>query len=485
MKQIARSLLSLGAFVVLGGGVALVAWLRATSPGLGEGDNEGLLLRLSARSVASFEVKDEGHRFRVERTPLGWDVVTPVRLAADPEKVEQMLETFARLRAKQRFDDTDPPPSESVLGFDLASSGSLVAWSDDTPPRRVQLLLGETNSFNRQEYARLRYDEEPGETVMLASGARRGLLKQASQLFDRRALGVRFDQVQRIRVAPRQPTEDRVAFTLERTSPLGEGAGFALVEPVATALDAFAARRLFEGLSGAPVAEFVTLDAGGALAAHGLKEPDFTITFSVLGPGGELSERQLFVGPLVEDTGGEAGDGYALVARSDQPWVGRVHALLYHALSQSLDDLKTKRVLSFERSQVRRIELKLATASHVALERGADESEWRLLAPEPGAASVPKVNSLVLTFAALTGSKRELERSQSLPEASLEAFGLDEKSAQRLRFFDGEGEVLGAVRVGKSEGAETFVMREGGDFVVRVPDKRLADLPKRAAELLQ
>jgi hypothetical protein len=191
------------------------------------------------------------------------------------------------------------------------------------------------------------------------------------------------------------------------------------------------------------------------------------------------------VGSLVEDAGGEAGDGYALVARSDQPWVGRVHALLYHALSQSLDDLKTKRVLSFERSQVRRIELKLATAGHVALERGADESEWRLLAPEPGAASVQRVNSLVLTFAALTGTKRELERSPSLPEASLEPFGLDERSAQSLRFFDSEGEMIGAVRLGKSEGAETFVMREGADFVVRVPDKRLADLPERAAELLQ
>ncbi len=492
MKQVTRSLLSLALLGALAGGVGVFAWLRSTTMTGGGAQHEDTLVHMDTDRIVRFEVAEQGHTFRVERRDDGgWDVATPVRIAADPKQVEQILNGIGRLRAKKRFSPKDPPPSESDMGLDPA--GAVVsAWTDDEPPRQIRVELGSTSAFNHQEYARVLVENEAAAAsepaiVMLASGSRRSIVRTAEQLYDRRVLGARTDEIVRLRVEPREPTPEATAFTIERAPGSEASAGFRCTEPFEGEVDQLVVRRVMEGLGGAPVSELLTLDAGGDLAPFGLHEPAFTVTAWIRPAGAAedapLLERKLFIGPI-EGAEEDVGNRHVRVARSDQPWVGVANAILGLALPHSVEALKTKRVTSVDRTLVRRIEMELASGEHVAVERGeGQQAAWRLLAPEPGRAKPQAVNAFLLAMSNLTGIARALEGKDVTDAVKLTALGVDDH-ARRVRLIDAKGEILVALRLGKQEGDDVFVMREGADFVARVAKKRLADLPEKASELL-
>lgn len=488
MKQITKSLLSLGLLGALAGGVAIFAYVRTSATTGGIAQHEDALLRLNVERITRLEIEDQGHSFRVERDAGGWTVATPVRIAADPEQVQQVLSGLSRLRAKKRFTDVDPAPRTSAMGLDEPAA-VISAWTDDEPPQALRIELGAVSEFNHQEYARYTGpgDDEPL-VVMLASGSKKSVVKPAAQLYDRRVLGARADEIVRLRVEPSVPADDRVAFTLERSSEAIADAGFRCTAPFEGEVDLLAVRRVMEGLLGAPVSEFLTLDAGGELAPFGLDKPAFKVTAWIRPDGAgddePLIERTVLIGELQPGDDG-AGSGFVRVARSDQPWVGVANAVMWHALPHDVDALKTKRLTAVNRAKVRRIEMELISGEHVALERrDGQDSGWSVLAPEPGRAKPQVVNAFLLAVSGLTGVARELEGDGVKDAGRLEALGLGEKS-QRVRLLDDEGEPLAVLRVGNVDGEEVFVLREGADFVARVSRKRLADLPEKAAALLE
>lgn len=482
MKQVTKSLLSLALLGALAGGVAVFAWLRTATTTGQAGANDDSLVRLDTARIARFEIEDGGHSFRVERNKSGgWDVATPVRIAADPTQIEQVLSALARLRVTKRFGDDDPPPAESAMGLD-APRAVFSAWTDDEPPRGLRIELGARSEFNRQEY--VRYTPPDGEPVvrMLATGARQSLIRSASQLYDRRVIGARTDEIVRVRVEPREPTPERVAFTLERD----EGGAFRCTDPFEGEADALVVRRVMEGLAGAPVSEHLTLDAGGDLEPFGLHEPSFTVTVWLRpqgsAPDAPLVERKVFIGPLPEDVTDER-KATVRVARSDQSWVGVASAFLWYALPHEVEAIKTKRVTAVERALVDRIEMELESGEHVILERGeGQQAAWRLLAPEPGRAKPQIVNAFLLAVSNLTGTARALEGKAVTDTKQLASLGVDEH-ARRVRLLDKGGDPLAVIRLGKVDGEDLFVLREGADFVARVPKKRLQELPHKAIEL--
>lgn len=487
MKQVTRSLLSLALLGAVAGGVALFAWVRSTTTAGGAEQHEDALLRLDSERIERFEITTPEHSFRVEQNDDGsWSVATPVRIAADPEQVAQVLSGLSRLRAKTRFHAGDPPPSDGAMGLEQPAA-VVTAWTDDEPPRRFKIELGGVSEFNLQEYARyFSPDEEEPAVVMLASGSRRSVVRTAAQLYDRRVLGARTDEIVRLRVEPREPSAEQVAFTLERSPDAIADAGFRCTEPFEGEVDLLVVRRVMEGLGGAPVSELLTLDAGGELAPFSLDEPSFTVTAwirpSGAAPDAPLVERTVLIGPVQAREDGSQGSVH--VARADQPWVGVVNAFLWHALPHSEDALKTKRLTSVDRSLVRRIEMELKSGEHVAIERGGGQQDaWRLLAPEPGRAKPQMVNAFLLAMSNLTGLARELEGEAAKDAANLQSLGVGE-DAKRVRLLDSSGKALAVLRLGNDDGDDMFVFREGADFVARVSKKRLADIPEKAAELL-
>lgn len=483
MKQVTKSLLSLAVLGALAGGVAVFAWLRTMTTTGPTAESDDALVRIDVERIARFEIAEQGHSFRVERNANGsWDVATPVRIAADPTKVEQVLSGVARLRAKKRFSEKDPPPADGAMGLE-SPLAVFSAWTDDEPPRRVRIELGATSEFNHQEYARYTAPEEEPVVVMLASGSRRSIVRSAEQLYDRRVLGARPDEVVRLRVEPGAPAEDRVAFTLERS---GESS-FRCTDPFEGEADALVVRRVLEGLSGAPVSELLVLDAGGNLEPFGLHEPSFTVTAWIrpkdAPEDAPLVERKVFIGPLPDDVA-DASQAAVRVARSDQPWVGVANAFLWHALPHGVEALKSKRLTSVDRSLVDRIEMELESGEHVILERGkGQQAAWRLLAPEPGRAKPQVVNAFLLAMSNLTGVARALEGKAVADGKQLAQLGVDD-TARRVRLVGKSGDPLAVLRLGKVDGEDVFVLREGADFVARVPKKRLEDLPLKAIELL-
>jgi hypothetical protein len=433
MKQVTKSLLSLALLGAVAGGVGLFAWL-----------------------------------------------LSPVRIAADPSAVEEVLTGLSRLRSKKRFSDDDPPPSPAAMGLETPAA-MLKAFTDDNPPRELRIELGKRSEFNFQEYVRYSAPGAEPVVVMLASGSRKSLMRTPEQLYDRRVLGADTDALVRLRVEPKVQGEGHEAFTLERTGLIS----FRCTDPFEGEVDPVVVRRVLEGLSAAPVSTWLTLDAKGDLTPHGLHEPGITVTawFRPQGASSEapLVERKLFISPPEDSEDGTSS--FVRVARQDQPWVGTAHTILWNALLHDRNGLKNKRLTSLDRTLVARMEIDLESGEHVVLERDeAKPDAWRLLAPEPGRAKPQVVNALVLTVSDLTGTSRVLEGEAVSDAQQLASLGLGD-TARRLRLLAKGGDALAVLRLGKAEGDDVFVWREGADFVARVPKQLLGDIPLKAIEL--
>lgn len=480
MKQVTKSLLSLALLGLIAGGVGLFAWLRTEGASGARTDGEKPLVLFDRARITAFELEEGKGSFRVERMPDGsWDVATPVRIVADPTSIKEVMDALARLRVTKRFSDEDPPPSMAAMGLETPLAVFRAFLDDDARPLRIE--FGNRSEFNSQEYVRYTAPGDEPIVLMLKSGSRRSLMRTPEQLYDRRVLGAGTEDVVRLRIEPRQPTADRVRFTLERSGPLS----FRAIEPFEGEVDALVLRRVLEGLSGAPVSTWLTLDAQGDLSPHGLDEPSITVTAWIrpknAPAGAPLVERKVLIGAPE----GEDPEAFVRVAREDQPWVGTAHTILWHALPHSVEALKNKRVTLIERSLVERIELDLESGEHVVVERDEKRQDaWRLLAPESRPAKPQVVNALLLTVSELPGVARALEGEAVSDPKQLEPLGVAD-DARRLRLVAKNGELLATLRIGKVEGEDVFVFREGADFVARVAKQNLADIPLKAIELFE
>lgn len=498
MKQVTRSLLTFAMLGGVGAAVGGYAWIKAGEAEVQAVPEDKRVFDIPPARFNRVEIKNQGHVVRLEEEGGQWVVTEPARISADPGVVKELLTQAVRIRAEQRLGKpgAESVPKDELTGLDERAA-MLLAWREGEPKTRIAVALGIQSEFNHRVYARVQQGEGSAEIVMVPGSSKTQLIKPATQLYDRRVLGASHERVRRLTVEPREPSEERILFTLERIKGesdkplLGARPRYKVIEPPLGEADAFQVSELLKALAAVPVSNFVSTEHGGDFAKYGLDPPEFILTATVAleAPGGEerLVERRIRVGAVREpETEGGATSVY--VAREDQPWIGEVNASLFHALPHTVDKLKSKRLIDVDREQVRRIEMKLKEAGNITLERtepaGGGAPGWRLLAPEPGPAKVYVVNRFLLTFTRLVGLSREAEGKQAQDPAVLERTGLADE-AQTVAFY-GEGDkLLGAIRLGKVKEDDLFAMAEGGEFIVRVPKAKLREIPLSAAELLE
>jgi hypothetical protein len=486
MKQVTRSLISFGLLAAVGVGIGGYVLSQRDKVASGEGgQEERQKLDVDPLLVVRVQIEDRGHKTDLRLEATGWRVHGEVAISADPNKVRDLLRDLGRTFIEKSFSESDPAPTDTAAGLDTPSifTAYTVDGPDAEPKEAVRLELGKSSEFNRQVYARVTYPGKEPSTVMLSSGSSRMLVKSASQLYDRRAIGADIEHVSYVKVTPVQPSEEALAFAVER-----DGDAWRLIEPAADLADRATVLRVLEGLGGAPVSSFVTLDAKGALGDFGLQTPAYIVTIKAKrgpDPQAPVDEHTLLVGQLRDDDGA----GSVRVARRDQPWVGEAHEVIHTSMACTLDQLKDKRLVQVDREKVARVEMDLEKAGSVVLERTSvghkGASTWKLVSPVEGAASAQAVNTLVLTFGSLLGARRVLEGEDAKAPALLARYGLDEKGAERIRLLDAGGAKLAELRLGKTEGEEAYAMAEGVPFAVAIAATKLQELPEDARELLE
>jgi hypothetical protein len=253
-------------------------------------------------------------------------------------------------------------------------------------------------------------------------------------------------------------TTDGTALRAERR----EG-GWSIVEPVTFPGDSFALDGMASAL--AELASDAVYDAPQPLEVYGLASPEHDLRFAAGG-----TERALRTG---DDTP-MGSHAYALVV--GETAVHTIPAGRKNALRKGLDDLRDKRILSFDTASVERVVVEWPDGR---VELARDGEAWRLTAPLDGPADAAVVRDLLsdLAFLRATGfedAPSDADEAGFAPAAwRAELFLASEEEG-------GEPRRLG-LAIGSAVEDEVRLVRSGQPSLYRIAADRLADFPSRVS----
>jgi hypothetical protein len=486
VKQATRSLLTLVVVGVVGAAVALVAWQQSTKEAATVGGNaDELLFTIEPSDITAMDIALQGNAARLELDPkVGWKITKPVAMAADEREVTKVFRLLASARARTEFNTPERPevPSDDLTGLSTPEL-TLTVFAGE---QEWTLEKGAKSEYNRESYFRVK--SEDGERLgTLSPSVAAGVSRTWRTFRDKRVVGAHADRLVAMEVRPRVESPESIRYAVKRLPPdpnlpaYRQTARFETVIPDVGMADASRVLLAIKSLGRAPINELVVTDHGGSLLPHGLDNPAWVVTLKVLPLRPDLAGREPF--ERVVRISDVDDNGTVTVARDDQPWVGRTGQVLVKDLALSADGLKSKRLFTFDRGQVARLDMQLSDAGHIVLElEEGGENNWRMLAPVPARAKAHVVTSLVLAFAELVGDQREAEGDAVKKTSILSRTGL--LRPQTIVFSDKSGDQLGKLLIGKRLEEQAFVMAEGGKYIVRVPASRLDSLPLKAEELV-
>jgi len=488
MKTATRSFVLLAGMAVVGGVIAFVAY---DTPVVETGDGKNVkrpFLTTSQDAIARIEITTAKETLALERRPRGWFSTAPVVAAVDDREVEKLARLLAQLAPETRFGEGDnkETPADTLTG--LASPAAKVTLSG---AEALIVELGGQSEFNKEVYARVTLGVLPPVTVTISASNASAIVRTFEQLVDVRATGADADRIQAVRVEPRAGVPGRIAYAFERLPPdpkvpkYRQERRFRLTVPSDGPADLATVNGIFSSLARSPANTVVTRDHQGDLAPYGLADPAVTVTLNILTRFPKAGEEPTFTRELRFSD--PDADGQVNIALSDDTLVRKANALIFERLFPSQDALESKKLFDFNRDEVSRLEIDLGERGATTIERyrppGADDMEWRMLAPEPGRAKAHLVSAIVLAFADVVGTTRVASGEAAKAPATLARYGLGE-GARRVRFFDAKGEVLGTLLVGKVDGEVLYIASEGGAMIVTAPVSLVDTVPVNVADLI-
>ncbi len=236
--------------------------------------------------------------------------------------------------------------------------------------------------------------------------------------------------------------------------------GWRIVQPHALTADAAAIDSLLSQLASAQKERLVAEDAED-LAPFGLDAPPILAT--LLLESGETLRLQV---------GGGTPVGYNVyVMLDDERDIYMTPAALKDNLDKSLFDLRDKRVLTFEDSEVEGVDI-VADSYEVTLRRApesadASPGEWRITAPSETRADTDAVSTALRRLRSDRAAAFVAEQPST---EELEAFGLAAPAASFTVWTKGDASQTIDLGVESGEPAGVFARRRGDDPVFVIPE---------------
>lgn len=487
MKQTTRSLVAALAFVAAAAAAGLGALYvnRDEARKVAAKEKRAKLFELDRGRVRELRVAPAGKEAvvlkRAGSSP--WTFAAPAQLsgaAADEAAAGALLD---RLQSLQQKDE--------VAGMDAKAAGLdaprwEISFADEAGARHA-LRLGEENGFDSTVYARR--DDDPTVRTLAAADAT-PLQKGVFDLRDKRVAGLdAAADVRRIEVLGTQHP-----YVLEK-----QGTGWTLSAPAGrSAAPRGAAVKADAGAAEAVIATLRNLQAtavaaetsdAAALRAQGLSPAKVAVRLSVVQAGAkEPSQRTVLIGQPPKAAGSVTVKTTA--RREGAPAIFEVPAQVLKDLDKAPFELKDKSVLSFDREQVRRIEIAAPGAPALSLARrkdappdgGTAQERFDLLAPRQGPARAWRISGALYSLSVL----RAAAEGQPAPRDARARARLGLDRPRTVALF-GEGDkLLARVALGGPAGdGRRWALAEGASEAVPVPDSALADLPATADDALE
>lgn len=379
-----------------------------------------------------------------------WVITAPVHTPAEDSTINAMVRHFVELKHKATVDQGS---QEGRAELDLALFGlqppRFKVVLTDPQGTSHGLLVGKRNSFDGSIYVQ----QEGSNSVHLVAGSIEYQVdKTLFQLRDRRLLAFGADGVNKLQVRLGSSN----GYTLERRDQ-----ALWLTEPKKWLADSTAGDGVISALGSIRAKAFVSEAATGEeMAKYHLEKPAVLATAHLTASGEPVEIR------LGREQGSDDSPLFATLGVG-APILEVTNTAILRTVVTGASDLRDKHVLRFERSDV--AQLSIEKGDHkLSLEKRPQENNetWFLTAPKVTKAMDSEVSGLLYRLWSLEATRVAHDAPTSPQDVA--AMGLD-SPGQTVELFDREGESLGALLFGFTDGDQQYVKTRDSGRVDRVP----------------
>ena len=375
-----------------------------------------------------------------------WQLTEPIVADAQGAKIVEMLGDLLNKKIKRTLEATalaeyelDPPKIQIQL------------WTTGETPAKTFLIGKKT--VNYSVYAK---EKSESHIFLIESSALEDFTKSASDLRDRSAFKFNLDEVAALTLRVTGKSEIRCQ---KREANLWE-----MDEPIETEADSKEIQSILSALDALKVVVFEG-DGVTDLAAYGLDTPRIQAHLDLA----DGSVQGLLIGSDDEAT------GRIYTKRADFDSVYAVNREIFTKLNKTVFDLRSKRVIDFQRTATTRFEIERQGRAKIVCEKNSD-GEWEIKAPVVLKADASAVDDLLFGVDSL----KAIEFVADSPK-SLKPYGLDVPSI-KVSFTATDADTV-VLHLGKIKDEMVYVKSQSADPVFGVESNIIDLVGMEVAEL--
>jgi len=391
------------------------------------------LLNLSSGQIQ--ELWLEPGNFHAVRDSVEWRIVSPIQTLGDKSALDAIANLFDWAKT-ERIVSSDPS-EYGEFGLQPEHKRLIVRHSSQIDT----FYVGETNPTGSFVYA---HKSGSDDVFLTTTSLKTNIEKSLFDLRDKSVLA--FEQAQ-VREATLQHGAEHLAF-------VKEGAEWKITRPKALRADAAKITDLLSKVSSQRVSSYEE-ENPTELKSYGLDAPALTFTVFL---GENRAQKTLTIGK-------QSGDQFFARDLSRRS-VFKVDTAFVHRLQVSLADVRSKKILHFNASDVTRLTVRQNDSTFVFVKDTT--KTWTMVSPQPLGIKGWKISSLV--------SELELMNAVAFVDDSptaLRPFGLD--SPQMAFELYQDDRLLDQFFMGRRDSKDGWFVKSGADPAVYSVTKDLRD----------
>ncbi|MCI0418913.1 MAG: DUF4340 domain-containing protein [Acidobacteria bacterium] len=408
-------------------------------------EKEKKIFQFEEKDIAQITLKSAEGEFVLQKDKDNWKLVQPLAAKADKSTVDSLTSDIAQAKSERALDD--PNPNFRNFGLEPAGVKVTVKLNDG---KTHELELGDKDFSSSSVFARV-----PGQNkvLLLSSSLHSSATKKLFDFRDKNVLEFQRDQLKAMNILTKGKE-----YALEKASD-----DWNVKKPFESRADNTEINSIVGDLEFAKVEEFV--DSTAELKTYGLTSPAVRVDLFL---GDNRARKTLLVGNKIDS------NYYAKDEARDT--VFKIKEDLFKKLDFEATKIRDKKVVRFERPNVKQIDIKLPD-KEFSFFRGSDD-KWKMSKPEGHKGKVISEYKIFWPLEDLEG--KELIDNANLTDPK---YGFNSPAAQ-IKIVDKNNKTT-EVALGKLDKEQVFVKTSAGTTLYKVEKKILEDLNLKPEDIIE
>ena len=408
-------------------------------------EKEKKIFQFEEKDIAQITVKNAEGEFVLQKDKENWKLVQPLATKADKSSADSLASDVAQAKSERALDE--PNPNFKNFGLEPAAVKLTVKLGSG---QTHELELGDKDFSSSSVFGRI-----PGQSkiLVLSSSLHSSATKKLFDFRDKNVLEFQRDQLKAMNILTKGKE-----YVLEKATD-----DWHIKKPSESRADNTEINSIVGDLEFAKIEEFV--DSPAELKTYGLASPVVRVDLFL---GDSRARKTLLVGNKIDS------NYYAKDEARDA--VFKIKEDLFKKLDFESAKIRDKKVLRFERANVKQIDIKFPD-KEFSFFRGSDD-KWKMSKPAGNQGKVISEYKIFWPLEDLEG--KELIDSANLTDAK---YGFASPSAQ-IKIVDKSGKTA-EVALGKVDNEQIFVKTNSGTTVYKVAKKILEDLNLKPEDIIE